>query len=391
MARSRQWTLKKRSRNSRGPALLIAFDPVEKREIGGYIASGENEAEIITFLHALERWSPRSPKFIIVDFKPAWESAVKHVFPDAIIIICSFHAEQLLVHALVKEISRLRKSIDAGFIKGCTRLRRVTLKLETKGVLEDTSWIEHDVLSRWFDFYKQIHALNGASNVNRFTKEYETLMTAISEWNEEIARDYSTRLAAYLPKQGFTLKSLKFFAPKLQKTWRSILHGLRKAGEENSASFWNGRHLVLKKPRNMTSNERTMLRTYLARFPFMKTYRETLRRFYGLFDEQGKGTPSLKFLDAFLHDDTHDSLRAAVRTLQSKAEKIFNYRKLSSIGIDWNQYKAARVNAEHVNTRVNKLARNMFGFRIWKNARFRLETFLNCPIMLSEALTCNET
>nr|MDO8116811.1 transposase [Candidatus Sigynarchaeota archaeon] len=337
----------------------------------------------------LERWLPRAPKFIIVDFKPAWESAVKQVFPNAIIIICTFHAEKLLVHAIVKEFSRLKKGIDAGFIKGCTKLRDLTIKLEKEGVLEDTGWIEHNVHRKWFDFYLRIEALNKVDDVETYTREHGALVAVICAWDEDIARDFSTRLAPYIPRRGFTLKGLKYFKPKLQTAWRMVLHGLRLIGEENTASFWNGRYIVLKKPSNMAPADRDMLRAYLARYPFMRMYRETLRRFYRLFDDQGKGTPSLDFLDAIVQEDSHDSLRAAVKTLQSKVEQVFNYRKLATVGIDWKQNKAARVNSEHVNTRINKLARNAFGFRLWENARFRLEGFLECPVVISQALINN--
>ena len=122
----------------------------------------------------------------------------------------------------------------------------------------------------------------------------------------------------------------------------------------------------------------------------MRPYRETITRFYQLFERDRKGTPSLDFLNAILQEDSHKKLKAAVKTLQSKATQIFNYRKLHTIGIDWQAVKAVRVNAEHVNTRLNRVARNACGLRTFESARFRAEQFLGCPVFLSPEFKASE-
>ncbi|MHA1749631.1 MAG: hypothetical protein ACTSYS_13765 [Promethearchaeota archaeon] len=97
---------KKRPRSSRAPVLLLAFDPVKKREIGGYIAAGEKEEELIRFLLEIKSRLPRNPTFSTLDFKSSGLSAVKKIFPNVNIIICTFHAEKLLMDGFIKEFNR---------------------------------------------------------------------------------------------------------------------------------------------------------------------------------------------------------------------------------------------------------------------------------------------
>jgi len=82
-----------------------------------------------------------------VDLNPSLESALKAIFPDTTIIICTFHAEKLLVDALIKEFNRLARKIDGGFVSGCNKLREITIRLEREGILGDLSWIKHDAQS----------------------------------------------------------------------------------------------------------------------------------------------------------------------------------------------------------------------------------------------------
>jgi hypothetical protein len=325
-----------------------------------------------------------------VDLNPSLESALKAVFPNTIIIICTFHAEKLLVDALIKEFNRLARKIDGGFISGCNKLREITIRLEKEGILGDLSWIKHDVHSKWYAIYKEIQGLDKVDDPGTFTRGYEALLGAISWWKPGLALDFATRLAPYMPKRGFTMKGLKYFKPKLKTTWRAELREMRKEIMSERKEFSKGRYLMVKKPKEFSQKEKKKLREYLSAHPFMRPYRETITRFYQLFERNRKGTPSLDFLSALLQEDSHKKLKAAVKTLQSKAELIFNYRKLHEIGINWQDLRAARVNAEHVNTRLNKVARNACGLRTFESARFRAEQFLGCPVFLSPSFKASE-
>ncbi|MHA1265922.1 MAG: hypothetical protein ACTSRS_11890 [Candidatus Helarchaeota archaeon] len=57
------------------------------------------------------------PEFIVVDYKPAWESAILKIFPDAIIIRCSFHTVQLVNRGISKELNRVSKGKFKNIIK----------------------------------------------------------------------------------------------------------------------------------------------------------------------------------------------------------------------------------------------------------------------------------
>lgn len=333
---------------------------------------------------------PAHPKFCTVDLNPSLESALKVIFPDTTIIICAFHAEKLLVDALIKEFNRLARKIDGGFVSGCNKLREITIHLEKEGILGDLSWIEHDVHSKWYAIYKEIQVLDKEDDPGEFTRGYEALLGTISSWKPGLELDFATRLAPYMSKRGFTMKGLKYFKPKLKTTWRAELRMMRKEIMDERKELSKGRYLMVKKPKEFSQKEKKKLREYLSAHPFMRSYREVITRFYQLFERNRRGTPSLDFLGAILQEDSHKKLKAAVKTLQSKVNLIFNYRKLHEIGINWQDLKAARVNAEHVNTRLNKVARNACGLRTFESARFRAEQFLGCPVFLSPRFKASE-
>ena len=341
-------------------------------------------------MHLLSEQFPAHPKFCTVDLNPSLESALRAVFPGTRIIICTFHTQKLLVDALIKEFNRLARNIDGGFISGCNALRNLTIRLEKEGILGDLSWIKQETHVKWYSIYTEIQALDKVNDPKAFTRGYKDLLASISSWKPELELDFTTRLAPYLPKRGFTVKGLKYFKPKLKTTWRAELREMRKEIEDERKKFSKGRYLMVKKPKELTKPEKKELREYLAAHPFMRPHREIITRFYRLFERDRKGTPSLAFLDGILHEDSHNKLKAAVKTLQFKAELVFNFRKLHEIGIDWQDLKGARVNAEHVNTRLNRVARNACGLRTFESARFRAEQFLGCPVFLSPGFKTSE-
>ncbi|HMF33540.1 MAG TPA: hypothetical protein VKK79_19105 [Candidatus Lokiarchaeia archaeon] len=103
---------------------MVAFDPLEGRAVGGILAAGESEREIEIFLEWLKSSLGQDPEYVTFDFKDAWEASVKAAFPAVTILICTFHAVQLLTRGLLKEFNRLQRQENTSFIKECGAARK---------------------------------------------------------------------------------------------------------------------------------------------------------------------------------------------------------------------------------------------------------------------------
>lgn len=91
---------------------------------------GERKEEAIPFLTWIKSLLGKDPEYIPFDFDDTWEISVKIVFPDSSIIICTFHATQLLTRGLLKEFNRLQKENNTAFIKECGMVRKISLTID---------------------------------------------------------------------------------------------------------------------------------------------------------------------------------------------------------------------------------------------------------------------
>nr|MDO8119057.1 hypothetical protein [Candidatus Sigynarchaeota archaeon] len=325
-------------------------------------------------------------QYITIDFDEAWDVSVKAVFPDAMILRCTFHAIQLLTRGLIKEFNRLQRAMNSNFINECNEARRLSLAAERGENITTKKPLTQDFCKRWFDFSREIITLQQANEPRSFTVSLEELLTRIQTWNADVFKRFKTKLDAKMPKGVFTMKGMAIFKPGLGKKWRSMLTGIRQEREGKKSEFANAKYLLMKKPRNMEKWEEKALRAFLKENPWARVYRETTRRFYNLLDNPPETTPSLDFLDNMLHEDSHDWLKSAIHTLKEKREEVFNFVKVLKAHPEWKDKPMFKVNPEPAMKRINDVARVQYGLRSDSMASFKLEQYLKCPILISPAV-----
>ena len=87
-----------------------------------YLERGEDQQEIGKFLVLLKKKLGAQPKSIVVNYKPAWDVAIKRVFPNTMIIRDGFHTVQLISRAILKSIQKLTKQIYSVLIRDTIKL-----------------------------------------------------------------------------------------------------------------------------------------------------------------------------------------------------------------------------------------------------------------------------
>ena len=347
---------------------------------------GERGDETTLFLTWLRDVLGLHPKYITIDFDDAWDVGVKAVFPNAIILRCTFHVVQLLTRGLVKEFNRLQKELNGNFIKECNEVRRISLAAEKGADIATKKPLAQDFCKRWLAFSQEIHQLQQECEPRAFTVSLDTTLTQIRAWNAEAFKLFQTKLDEKMPKGDFTIKGLAWFKPELGKKWRSMLTEIRQKREEKKSEFASTKYLLMKKPRNMEKWEEKELRAFLKENPWARPYRETIRRFYNLLDNPPDTTPSLDFLDNILHEDSHDYLKSAINTLKEKREQVFNFVKALKVHPKWKDSLMFKMNPEPTMKRINDLARVQYGLRSDNMASYKLEQYLKCPIFISPAV-----
>jgi len=379
-------TKKKRRGSRHGKrAFLVAFNPLEGRPVGGILAAVEREGEITIFLAWLKPRLGRNPVYATVDFDDAWEAPLKAVFPGITILICTFHAVQLLTRGLLKEFNRLQREHNASFIKECGAARKWSAQRDN-GSKEPPSALADRFCRRWAGFYARILKAGAERGADKFEVARRALLRAMRRWDPAVAAQYEKLLAPKLPKKRFARKGLARFKTEMRKQWRTVLRGARQEREASKKEFAEAKFLLLKKPENLSEWEGRRLKTFLQANPWARVPRETLLRFYALLDDPvGKDT-SLDFLDALVGPEFHDWLRSAVATLKAKRENVFNFVKVWQAHPGWRDIRGLKVNPEHVMKKVNAIARAQYSFRSDESARFRLERALNCPVIISETV-----
>ena len=366
---------------------MLAFNPIKGEPVGGSISAGERVEEIVPFL----KWvkdilGGKDPEFVTIDFKEAWEVAVKLVFPHASIIICTFHATQLLTRGLLKEFNRLQRERNSTFIRECGAARAWALQCERGAEKAPPPTLTHPFCLGWAKFHAQIRLKFTGTGPETFAQAYRDFLASLKAWDAGTAARYEVDLAPKVPKRGFTAKGAACFQGEMEKKWRGILLDARQEREAKKRELASAKFLLLKRQENLSAKDAERLGKFLQANEWARVPRETLLRFYALLgDPEGKDT-SLDFLDALVLLETHNWLKSAVGTLKAKKEYVFNFTQAWQAHPQWKDIRALKVNPEHVMKKVNAVARAQYGFRSAKSARFKLERALHCPVIISPQL-----
>jgi len=139
-------------------------------------------------------------------------------------------------------------------------------------------------------------------------------------------------------------------------------------------------------PINMKSHHRTKLRKYLKEFPWLRSYRHLLVKYYYQFRLSPEKRSPLTFLSRLITDTSHPWLRSAVQTLIDNEEYVFRFQHIPELFPKIKPSKFYKVVNESCNKLMNQLYQTQCGMRTIENIRMRISNRLKCPIIISPNL-----
>jgi len=350
------------------------------------MTSGESDDEIVEFMLWFKAHVRKEPQYFTIDLKPGMDIAILVVFPNVKIITCTFHAVKLLIGGLSKELNRLQRVNHGIFIKECKDARRLSLMIEKGKSTNSKTVLNQDTCRKWLDIYKVMHEICMDSDMLSFKAKYIALIGTIKAWNKDIGMKYTTLLSATPFNNEITKNAMSIFKNNMKTKWRAVLLDLRKETEEEKTRFARVKHVLLKKPKNVTKWEKEWMEEFFTTNAWAHDIRDVMVNFYDLLDDPSGKEQSFSFLDTLITDEGHERLKSAVETLKSKQEYVFNYLNAWKSRKAWNGIKSIKVNAEFINKQINSIFRIQFGFRSDESSRYRLEQFLKCPVFFSRSL-----
>ncbi len=323
-----------------------------------------------------------------IDFSARLESGVNEVFPDVIVQKCVFHAIQLLTSGLIKEFTQVKKEHLLEYIEEWKTLRKLTLLLEKNEQIHDiTPFRFADVEFAW-KIYIKLRRVLSRNNPKRMERELQSFFfsSQFAKWNGRHV--FLSKYEEIFTKRKFKFspKAMKYVIPKIYKAFRAAIRELRKELEESKSHFNKIKYLILMNPVNMESHHRKKLRKYLKEFPWLRSYRQLLVKFYYQFRLPPKKRSPLTFLSRLLTDTSHPRLKSAVHTLIDNEENVFRFQHVPELFPKIKTAKFIKVVNESCNKLVNQLYQTQCGMRTIKNIRMRISNRLKCPIIISPNL-----
>ncbi len=167
------------------------------------------------------------------------------------ILLCKFHAAQLLTRGLLKEFNRLQRLENTSFIKECGAARKWSTQTD-EGSRAPPPALSDAFCRRWAGFYTQVLTACGARGAAKFREKYRSLLRGMRRWDPGTTAWYESSLANKLPKEGFTAKGLARFKNEMKMKWRAELRRARQEREECKKEFAQAKYLLLKRPENLS-------------------------------------------------------------------------------------------------------------------------------------------
>lgn len=364
---------------------MLATDSLHKKPIAGALISSESEAETIFFLRSLKEWLPKPVKFMTIDFSTRIESGVKAVFPEVIIQKCVFHSIQLLLRGLVKELTRVKNKRYVAHIKEWNQLRRISIKREKNENCEPKLDLQFKDTAYAWKIYQKLRIYCTKERSKEIERKLSRffLSSGFKNWkgNELFLRKYKDIFIKR--KFKFTERSLKYVIPKIYKAWRGAIRELRLELELISSKFNKIKYLILMNPENMQSYHKQKLIKYLKLFPWLRSYRKIIVRFYYQFRLPLKQKSNFRFLTQLLSGESHPWLKSAISTLIENQEHIFEFKHIYKSNPKIKNVKSIKVVNESINKTLHQLFQTQHGMRTLENMRMRISYRLGCPIFIS--------
>lgn len=364
---------------------MLATDSLHNKPIAGALISSESEVETTFFLQTLKKWLPKPVKFITIDFSTRIESGVKKVFPEVTIQKCVFHSVQLLLRGLVKELTRVKNERYSAHIKEWNQLRRMSIDMEKNENYEPKLDLQfRDTANAWKIYQRlRICVKNVKSREIERNLSKLFLTSSFRNWkgNETFLQKYKDIFVKR--KFKFSEKALKYIIPKIYNAWRGAIRELRLELEGIKSQFNKIKYLILMNPENMKLYHRKKLIKYLKLFPWLRSYRKIIVKFYYQFRLPLKQKPSFQFLTQLLSEDSHLWLKSAVSTLIENQEHVFKFKHIYASNPKIKNVKSIKVVNEPINKVLYQLFQTQYGMRTLENIRMRVSHMLNCPIFIS--------
>lgn len=364
---------------------MLATDSLHNKPIAGALVSSESETETTFFLQTLKEWLPKPVKFMTIDFSTRIESGVKAVFPEITIQKCVFHAIQLLLRGLVKELTRVKNKRYLAHIKEWNQLRRISLDLEKNEECE----LKPDLQFKDTAYAWKIYQGLRLCLTRRYPREIERklslffLKSYFKDWKGNVTFLQKYEVIFIKKKFKFSEKALKYIIPKICQAWRGAIRELRMKLENIKSQFNKIKYLILMNPENMKPYHREKLKNYLKTFPWLRSYRKIIVRFYYQFRLPLMQRSSFKFLTQFLSENSHPWLKSAISTLIENQEQIFQFKQVYISNPKIKNVKSIKVVNEPINKALHQLFQTQNGMRTLENIRMRVSHRLKCPIFIS--------
>ncbi len=370
------------------PGLLIATDTLKKKPLVGALVSGEDEAETSFLLKELKTWLPKQVMFMTIDFSARLEAGVKEVYPNVILQKCVFHAIQLLTRGLRKEFTRRKQEILLDHIKEWNMLRGYTLSLEKGEHPPEMAPFKYDDVELAKKIFNCIRKCLSGENPTQIEQDLSCFFST-SLFNTWEGKDtFISRYNDIFTKKNltFSTKGITYVVPQIHKAFRAVIREIRKELEESKIHFNKVKYLVLMNPINMKPYQVAKLRKYLKEFPWLRSYRQVLVKFYYQFRVPSEKRASLLFLSQLITDTSHPWLKSAVQTLIDNEENVFRFQRVPELFPKVKFSKFIKVVNESCNKIMNQLYHTQCGMRTLENIRMRVSNRLQCPIIVSPTL-----
>ena len=365
--------------------MLLPTDSLHNTPIAGALVSSESEAETTFFLQSLKEWLPKPVRFMTIDFSTRIESGVKAVFPEVTIQKCVFHAIQLLLRGLVKELTRVKNKRYLAHIKEWNQLRRISIDMEKNEKCELKLDLQYKDTAYAWKIYQGLRLCLTEKPSRLIQQNLSSLflMPSFRSWkgNKIFLQKYEDIFIK--KKLKFSDKGLKYIEPKIYKAWRAAIRDLRMDLEVIKSQFNKIKYLILMNPGNMKPYHRKELKKYLKIFPWLRFYRKIIVRFYYQFRLPLKQKSSLWFLTQLLSENSHSWLKSAITTLIDNQEQIFQFNQIYYSNPKIKNVRSIKVVNEPINKVIHQLFQTQLGMRTLENIRMRVSHRLNCPIIIS--------
>jgi len=294
----------------------------------------------------------------------------------------------LLIRGLNKEFTKIKRDHLLDHIEEWKILRRFTLNLEKGEKIIASAPFQFKNVELAKEIYVKLRKCLSCITPKQVEKALHSFFSTPLFDNWEGRQVFLSKYDDIFIKKKFKYseKGITYIIPKIYKGFRAAIREIRKELEKSKFHFNKVKYLILMNPINMKTYHRTKLRKYLKEFPWLRSYRKLLVKFYYQFRLPPEKRAPLSFLSRLITDSSHPWLRSAVQTLIENEENVFRFQHFKEFFPKVKFSKSIKVVNESVNKLVNQLHRTQCGMRTLKNIRMRVSNRLNCPIIISPAL-----